>query len=243
MTIPIIGVTSFRELNKSGNPQFSVGQSYTSSLERAGACPLIIPLELSEAMLDSLLLRLDGMLFTGGGDVHPSAYGSQDHPKVAGVDPDRDRVEIHLLRRVVEAGLPFLGICRGLQLINIALGGTIYEDIFDQRPASLQHSNPDRPRDYLAHSIQVTQDSQIKQILGSDHLEVNSFHHQGIRDLANGLIETAHAPDGVIEAFELPGYDFGLAVQWHPECLQEHPPMRALFSALTQACQVKEHAA
>lgn len=243
MTIPLIGVTSYRGLNKSGNPQFSVGQSYTSSLVRSGACPVIIPLELTEAMLDSLLARLDGILFTGGGDVHPSCYGSTEHPLVADVDPDRDRVEVHLMRRVLEAHLPFLGICRGLQLINIALGGTIYEDILDQRPASLQHSNPDRPRDYLAHPIQIEQDSQLLLILGSDRLEVNSFHHQGIRDLAPTLIPTAHAPDGIIEAFEIPGYGFGLGVQWHPECLQEHIPMQALFAAFTQACQVQEYAA
>jgi putative glutamine amidotransferase len=185
-------------------------------------------------------MRLDGILFTGGGDVHPEQYGSQPHPLVDDVDSDRDRVEIHLLQRILGNGLPFFGICRGLQVINVALGGTLFEDILDQRPDSILHRYyPDWPRNHLAHGIQVEEGSRLGQILGESNLQVNSLHHQGIRELAAPLRASASASDGLVEAFELADHPFGLAVQWHPEWLQEHPPMQTLFRAFVQAADEK----
>jgi putative glutamine amidotransferase len=219
-----------------GYPQFAVMEAYISALAQAGACPVVIPLGLDEERLDALLPRLDGMLFTGGGDVHPERYGSQMHPLVDNVDADRDRLEIHLLRGAVQAGLPFLGICRGLQVINVALGGSLYEDLLDQMPHAARHQySPEYPRDYLAHDVQVDGNSRLASILEGKSFGVNSLHHQGIKELAPGLTATALAPDGVIEAFELPGHPFGIAVQWHPEWLQAHAPMRALFRVFVQA--------
>jgi putative glutamine amidotransferase len=238
MSTPIIGVTTYSFTNNSGQPQFALNQAYVSSLVRAGACPVLVPSALPEDLLPALLSRLDGLLFSGGGDVQPERYGSQPHPLVSEVDEYRDNLEIDLVNRAVQAGLPFFGICRGLQVINVALGGSLYEDILDQRPGSLMHQNvSEHPRHYLAHSIQARPGSGLEQILGSPAGQVNSLHHQGIRDLAPGLTATAHAPDGIIEAIELPGYPFGLAVQWHPECLQAHPPMQALFRAFVLAAQ------
>ena len=237
MPVPLIGVTTWRGTSKSGSPQFFLSQTYTSSLVEAGACPVMIPLDLPEAVLEALLSRLDGLLFSGGGDVHPSRYNSQMHPLVGDVDEDRDRIEIYLVKRALESGLPFLGICRGLQVINVAMGGTLYEDILDQHPHALKHAYyPDWPRDYLAHGVQVESASRLASILDGADFQVNSLHHQGIRQLAPSLQATAHAPDGLIEACELPGHPFGLAVQWHPECLQAHLPMRRLFQAFVGAC-------
>jgi putative glutamine amidotransferase len=240
MTPPLIGLTTYRHLNQYGLPLHSITEAYTRAVTNAGAIPVMIPLGLAEETLDALLGRLDGILFTGGGDVHPERYGSQAHPLVDDVDIDRDRVEVYLLNRTLEQGLPFLGICRGLQVINVALGGTLFEDILDQRPNSLKHQYyPNWPRNYLAHDVQVAQDSLLWQILGSPTVQVNSLHHQGIRSLAAPLQATAFAPDGVIEAFELEGHPFGMAVQWHPEWLQEHPPMRSIFCAFVQAADEK----
>ncbi|MBN1145660.1 MAG: gamma-glutamyl-gamma-aminobutyrate hydrolase family protein [Anaerolineales bacterium] len=236
MPIPLIGVTTYRTPSKYGYAQNCVSEAYTSSLASAGAAPLLIPVGLPEPGLDALWPRLDGILFTGGGDIDPQQYGGEPHPFVSDVDIDRDRMEIHLFNHILEDRLPFLGICRGLQVINVALGGSLYEDIIDQRPDSLKHQYfPDWPRDYLAHTIQIENDSRLASILGAESLQVNSLHHQGVRRLAPGLQASAYAPDGLIEAFELPGHPYGLAVQWHPENLQAHAPMQALFRSFVQA--------
>jgi putative glutamine amidotransferase len=179
---------------------------------------------------------LDGILFTGGGDLDPGSYRSEPHPSVDGVDPDRDRVELQLFDATVKAGIPFLGVCRGLQLVNVGLGGTLYEDILDQRPEAIRHNyHPHWPRTYLAHPVQIEAGSRLEDILGRPSAQVNSLHHQGIRQLAPGLTPTAHAPDGLIEAVELPEYRFGLAVQWHPEWLPPEAAMDELFEAFTSA--------
>ena len=152
------------------------------------------------------------------------------------IDRDRDRLEIDLVRKAVDAGKPFLGICRGLQVINIALGGTLYEDILVQRPPALQHqSAPDQPRSSLAHPVEVTPGTHLEAILKEHSVPVNSFHHQSIRTPAADLQVSALAPDNVIEGIELPGHPFGVAVQWHPEWLTENPEMLALFQAFATA--------
>jgi len=238
MTAPLIGVTPYRTHNRYGHPQICLSEAYISSLLQAGGLPLTLPLGMDEPDIDALFARLDGVLFSGGGDVAPERYGSQPHPLVDNVDLDRDRVELYLFQQTLAAGKPFLGICRGLQVINIAMGGTLYEDILDQKPGSLQHSTPDdRPRYHLAHSVRVEADSQLARILGGTEVQVNSQHHQGIRSLAERLRPIAYAADGVIEAFELPSARYGLAVQWHPEWLQEHAPMQALFRSFVEACR------
>jgi putative glutamine amidotransferase len=236
MNHPTIGVTMSRSLSEYGYSLLTITEAYITALERSGACPVLIPLGLGESRLDDILARVDGLLFTGGGDVHPERYNSQPHPLVDGVDADRDRVEIYLLHQAIRKGIPFLGVCRGLQVINIALSGTIYEDILDQRANSLQHSNfPEKPRDYLAHSIEIVPDSRLSQWLGQPTAQVNSLHHQGIKDLAPGLKASAYASDGLIEAFEIPDHRFSLAVQWHPEWLPKEANMDFLFEDLIRA--------
>lgn len=236
MTTAWIGVTTGRSTSSYGYPVFTLAEAYIDALQMAGATPVIIPLGLPEEHLSSLLSRLDGVLFSGGGDVHPWRYGGLPNPLVDSVDEDRDRVEILLVSHAVQQGLPIFGICRGLQLINVALGGTLYEDLGEQLPGSLQHIDFGmHPRDYLAHSVQVEPGSLLAEVLGCTTTEVNSLHHQGIRQLAPGLCLSASAPDGVIEGVELPSYPFGLAVQWHPENLQAYPPMRRLFQAFVSA--------
>jgi putative glutamine amidotransferase len=231
----LIGITSFKTQNIYGYPMNAVMSAYIQAVARAGGLPLLIPLGLEEAAYQALFARLDGILFTGGGDIQPDLYGGQEHSKVGDVDADRDRVELWLAKQVVEQDKPFLGICRGFQVLNVALGGSLYEDILDQKEGALKHDYyPDLPRNLLAHGVEIAEGSRLANILGLTSTQVNSLHHQGVRQLASRLSATAHAPDGMLEAYELPAHRFGLAVQWHPEWLQEHEPMRKLFSAFVE---------
>ena len=236
MTYPVIGVTTMHRENQVGIRLSSLAEAYVEALSQAETCPVLIPNLLPEAALDNLLSRLDGVLFTGGGDIETSHYQERDHPKVSGVEADRDRLELLILERIVNDGKPFLGICRGLQLINFGLGGTLYADIADQVPGAVKHDYyPDWERDYLAHSVEVGQGSRLAEILGSGVVEVNSLHHQAIRELAPDLVATAYSPDGIVEAVEMSDHPYGIAVQWHPEWLTAHNSMRALFADFAEA--------
>lgn len=235
MKTPLIGITTYRTDNPYGNPILALGENYVQALSQAGSLPVMVPLGLPDNQLDALLTRLDGILFSGGGDMDPLIFGDEMTPKVNGVDPDRDRVEMQSVKTAVSEGVPFLGICRGLQVINVALGGTLYTHVEDQHPQALKHDfYPDWPRNHLPHTVQIAPESHLAAILGTTEPGVNSLHHQGVRDLAPGLQAMAYAPDGLIEAFEMPEHPFGLAVQWHPEWLQELAPMRALFRAFVE---------
>jgi putative glutamine amidotransferase len=237
---PLIGLTTTRMPNPAGRPAFGLNEPYVQSVINAGGIPVLIPMDLPNDDLDVLLDGLDGILFTGGYDVDPHLYGSKPQPKDEGVDIGRDRLEIHLTSRLIVSSKPFLGICRGCQLINVAMGGSLYQHLPEQLPGAIQHDNHDQPRDYLAHSVTIDRGSTLAKVLASEQTLVNSLHHQGVRQLASGLQATAISPDGLVEAFELPGHPFALAVQWHPEELQEHEVMRKLFLAFIQACQLPE---
>lgn len=236
MNYPVVGVTTMRSKNQYGTLISSLAAAYVEALSQAGVCPLLIPNQMPLEAVDELLEGLDGVLFTGGGDLGADFFHEKDHSLVRGVERDRDQLELRMLERVVEKGKPFMGICRGQQLINIGLGGTLYADIAEQVPGAKKHDYfPDWERDYLAHTVSVEADSRLASILGSSSNQVNSLHHQAIDRLAPDLAATAHAPDGIIEAVELTDYPFGLAVQWHPEWLTAHAAMRDLFTAFAEA--------
>ncbi len=236
MKKPLIGLTTTQNKSNFGHLQFSLGIDYSNAVLHAGGLPVLLPLGFLSEQMEDLIPRLDGVIFTGGGDILPQRYQGSSHPLVTYVDEDRDRFEFSLFDLIISKGLPFLGICRGFQVINVALGGNLFEDILDQRPQSIRHQyHPDFARDYLAHSIQIKPNSQLAKIFGHTEEQVNSFHHQGIKQLASDLEPTAYAPDGIIEGFEMNDYSFGLAVQWHPENLGAYPNMRALFKAFVQA--------
>lgn len=240
MTQPLIGITTWRTTSEAGYPWHAVAEAYVQALAQAGALPVLVPLGLPDEVLTPLLARLDGVLFSGGGDIDPQIYGGANRPEVDEVDADRDRVEFRLLADLVENGRPFLGICRGFQVVNVGLGGALYADIAAEHARAEKHDfYPDWPRDHLAHSVEVRSESRLGRIVGSPLLRVNSLHHQGVSRLAEGLLATAYSPDGLIEGLELPGHPFGLAVQWHPECLTDQTPMQALFRAFVEAASQK----
>lgn len=238
----VIGIVTSRILRNHMTNMY-LNEAYVQAVLGAGAAPLLIPLGLPDAALRQAVERVDGILFSGGGDMEPGRYGSQPHPCVTEVDRDRDRLELALFAQVLDDGTPFLGICRGFQVLNVAMGGTLYEDISDQHPGAIRHDHyPNIPRDHLAHAVQIAEESRLARILGKPIVEVNSLHHQGIRRLAAGLNASAFAPDGIIEGVEVPGHPFGLAVQWHPEWLQQHDPMRALLRTFVEAASQSHRA-
>ncbi len=232
----MIGVTMFRKDSGRNYKYLAVTEAYVKVLIEAGAMPIMIPLGLSESDLEDFRNRMDGILLTGGGDIDPAIYGGIPHPTVHEIDPDRDWQELQLARTVVETRQPFLGICRGLQVVNVALGGTLYTHITDQFPGAVRHDFwPDYPRDRISHAVRIDEDTTLSEVLVNPIFDVNSLHHQGIKDLAPALRPSAFAPDGLIEAVELPEHPFGLAVQWHPEWLSGEYRMPALFEAFVQA--------
>ena len=240
MPLPLIGLTTYNDKNQYGFPIAALMHKYILAVSEAGGTPVLIPSGLTEEARLSLLERLDGILFTGGGDIATETFGGEPHPSLVSVDPARDTLELALLQAAASDGKPFLGICRGFQLVNVALGGTLYTDLADQMPGALKHDYyPDRPRDYRAHQVKVDEGSRLGQILGEPVIDVNSMHHQGAKDLAAALKPVACAPDGLVEAVELPGHPFGLAVQWHPEWLTDQPAIRRLFEAFVEACSVE----
>lgn len=234
---PLIGITIGRTQNaNSPLPTATVSEAYLRAVQAAGGIPLLIPASTPAERLNDLFARLDGFLFTGGGDIDPQRFAGLPHPEIYDIDAGRDTVELELVRLAAAHNRPFLGICRGIQVINVALGGSLYTDLAAQMPGALKHDYyPNIPRDHLAHAVRLQAGSQLSRTLGAEQVEVNSLHHQGVQRLASDLTACAFAPDGLIEGVELSGHRFGIGVQWHPEWLQHLPTMRALFSELIQA--------
>ncbi|NCP87035.1 MAG: hypothetical protein CO094_06480 [Anaerolineae bacterium CG_4_9_14_3_um_filter_57_17] len=241
MSLPLIGITTRKNFTQANLPSISIQRAYTDAILQAGGAPVLIPSDLPEAGWRLLFDRLDGLLFTGGGDIAVQRYGGEFHPTVGGVDEARDELELGLARLAVEQKKPFFGICRGLQVLNVALGGTLYTDIPAQLKNALVHNAPGADgvpaRTRLMHPVTVSAASRLARIFGVESLNVNSLHHQGIDRLAAGLTAAASAPDGIIEAVEVPGHPFGVAVQFHPEWLGDQQPIRRLWQTFVDACR------
>ncbi|MDQ4079466.1 MAG: gamma-glutamyl-gamma-aminobutyrate hydrolase family protein [Gemmatimonadota bacterium] len=241
--IPTQAVQSFGGIPAHFPPSWAMSQRYILTLTAAGAIPWLIPLLPDDHnTLRGIYDELDAVFLPGGADIDPSTYGEQRHPKCERSDLARDRVEITLTKWAMRDGKPVFGVCRGLQLINVAAGGTLWQDLETQRPTSMKHDYfPFRDgyaRDHLAHTVAIRDGTQLAEIVGAGERPVNSMHHQAVRDLARGLVVSATAPDGLIEAIERPGEQFLLAVQWHPEALAEKDEVtQRLFEAFIAAAR------
>ena len=217
-------------------------EDYLESVRRAGGEPVEVVVD-SEAP-DQILSRVDGLVLTGGGDVDPKLYGEARHDTFQAAETGRDDFEIALARAAVAKGIPLLAICRGMQVLNVALGGTLVQDIPTQVTGALDHSVA-QPRHHIAHEVWVAKGSQLATLL-ADHMEdgetchVNSRHHQSVKLAAKGFEVTATSPDGVIEAMEKPEGPFCVAVQWHPENFWRTGEFRELFQGLVQAANAKK---
>jgi putative glutamine amidotransferase len=237
---PTVGITcvKIRAENRYGSPRFGQNQTYIQALLRAGAVPMLLPQLNDRNLLRAMYERVDGLLLPGGEDIDPAHYGEPLHERCGPLTPSRDEMELALARWAVDEGKPLLAICRGIQVLNVALGGGLYQDIEAQAPSALSHAwYPDYPRDRLSHQVTVTHQSGLAGIVGARSLPVNSLHHQAIKDLAPGLTVTACAPDQIVEAVEVDGHPFALGVQWHPEELAPSDAgAQGLFDALVSAC-------
>lgn len=199
-----------------GLPYTMLGAQYMWAVERAGGVPLPLSPALGAESLRRLVGMIDGLVLSGGEDVHPARYGEEPHPALGSVSPERDAMETAALAGALERDLPVLAICRGLQLLNVAWGGTLFQDLPAQRPGPLEHRQRAEP-ERSWHTVTVAPGSRLHTVAGAAELPVNSFHHQGIRRLAAGLREVAWSEDGLIEGVEAEGEGWVVGVQWHPE--------------------------
>ncbi len=236
---PLIGIAARSAVNpETGTQMDGAVRAYLAALCQAGAAPVIIPRGLPAETLRPIFERIGGLLLAGGGDISPARLGGGTHPTVYGIDDERDELEYTLVRWAAAEGKPFLGICRGIQVVNAALGGSLYLDIAAQRPGSLEHSSPpNAPGTHLAHRVRLEPDSRLARLMAQAEGPVNSLHHQAVQAAAPGLQVSAWAEDGLVEGVELHRHPFGVAVQWHPELLTDRVEMRRLFEGLAAAAQ------
>ena len=241
---PYIGIScgEFRDRDWCPPANF-LRKTYTDAIVAAGGIPLIIPVLEDLEVLRAIYDRLDGILISGGGDIDPRNYAEAPLPGLGPTDLARDDLELPLARWAVEEAKPILGICRGSQVINVALGGTLYQDIPSQIKTSVIHDSSFTRQDwtYMAHDLRLDPDSKLAQVFGTTSFMTNSLHHQSLKEIAPGLKAVGWAPDGVIEAIEGEGECFLVGVQCHPEALQASadPRWRALFGEFVQSCQIQ----
>jgi putative glutamine amidotransferase len=244
---PLVGISTSevrspgdRELVSQGEPartELALGERYLDAVRAAGGMPVILaPVDADE--VDSLVGRLDAVVLSGGPDLHPSAYGALPHAELGPTEPELDRFELDLARTAVTRGLPVLGICRGMQVLNVALGGSLHQHLPDLGDAvgHRQQGAANEP----SHRVTLARDSRLTKVIGRRYVEVNSFHHQGLHALGKGLAIAGHAPDGHVEAIEVRGRRFTFGVQWHAECLVDRPEQLALFRGLVRAARGHE---
>ena len=220
--------------------KITINQDYVEAVLRAGGTPVLFPVTSDREQISLLLDQVDGLLLTGGVDVDPARYGELKMPCCGDCSTCRDSMEFPLCREALNRRMPVFAICRGMQVLSCVLGGDMYQDVAEQFGTGLRHPRYDVPADPV-HTVDIHPDTLLSSIVGVSVLDVNSRHHQGVRNTGKGLIVSAAAPDGLTEGIELPGYPFALGVQWHPESLSDrYPEHQALFNAFVKACA--EHA-
>jgi putative glutamine amidotransferase len=213
----------------------ALGMKYTMAIEAAGGLPVVMP-PMHDDAVRPLLDRLSGVCLSGGPDMDPGTYGGRYHPQLGPTEPDLDHFELQVVEAALERGMPVLAICRGAQVLNVALGGNLYQHLPEDPGGQVEHRKRTADAPDTAHDVQVeprTRLAEALQVAGS--CNVNSFHHQAAHRLGRGLRPVAWAPDGVVEGIELPDRDFAVGVQWHAEAMVDRPEQLALFEAFVEA--------
>ena len=238
---PLIGLPCQADYREgSGRPIYCNNRAYVHALEHAGGVPVLIPMVNDTETLTTLLGRLDGILFSGGVDIQPVHYGEDPHALLGEVDQQLDELELTMVHWALQENLPTLGVCRGMQLVNIAFGGTLYQDVTAQVPGSIQHCKRELPRNTLIHSIHIEEGSRVEEVFGTRELWVNSLHHQAVKEPGRGVRISGRAEDGIAELLEVPEKHFVVAAQGHPEEIYTHEPVWAkLFTAFVEACSTR----
>jgi putative glutamine amidotransferase len=240
---PIIGIPCRSDTSGTypGRPINAQNNAYINAVIQAGGVPTLIPVEVTGGLLEKLFDRIDGLVFTGGGDIDPTYY--HETVQVDNIDHiqrQRDELELTLMRRAMDTAKPFLAICRGMQVMNVARGGTLWQDLTRQKPDAARHDyyydELRFPRNYIAHEVILDDSSLLTRILETSRVAVNSLHHQGLKDIPDSLKASGYADDGLVEVLEAPDHPFGLGVQWHPEELvPQHTSACKLFEAFIEA--------
>jgi putative glutamine amidotransferase len=237
---PIIGIATMSDHDAAGlhAPRFSLNQSYNKAIMAAGGVPLMIPHVEDTESLRELYEMLDGLMLPGGVDIHPRYYNEEPHPKLDPTDDGLDWVEATLVRWALADDMPIFGICRGEQVLNVVMGGTLWQDLPSEYATVFDHreSFKRKIRDYLAHDVRIDPTSRLAEIAGATRVWVNTSHHQAIKRVAPGLRATAWSPDDLVEGVESPDHFFVVAVQWHPEeMVKKHEWALRLFRAFVEA--------
>ena len=235
---PLIGIPTQADFREgSGRPIYCNNRAYVHAIEHAGGIPMLIPMLHDMSLLEALLMRLDGIIFSGGVDIQPRYYQEEKQPWLKEVDERLDEMEMHLMRQALQKDMPILGICRGMQLLNVALGGTLYQDITTEFPGSMEHCRRELSRNALIHNVRIAEGSRMEQVLGTNEIWSNSLHHQAIKAPGKGVFISGRAEDGIAELLEVPNSRFVLGIQGHPEEMYMTEPVYAsLFQALVEAC-------
>lgn len=244
MKKPIIGIScnyDYGDVFKSANDIAAISpkwhyicENYTRSIEEAGGIPLLLPVYRDEEDLTAALDMVDGVLISGGNDIDPILYGELDRGRCGRIIPERDRQDIAMARYVIEkTQKPMLCICRGIQVLNVAMHGSLYQDLESEGPFG-GHMRKNYPMNAVTHRVSIAPDSLLFEILGKTHLGVNSFHHQSVKSVGSGLRVTAKSEDGVVEAVELEGGRFVLGLQWHPEKMYDSEEQKKIFAAFLE---------
>jgi putative glutamine amidotransferase len=232
-TRPLIGLTTY---GRSADNRYTLPAEYVDSVRRAGGIPVL--LAPGEANWGAVLDLVDAFILTGGGDIDPGSYGGRRHAANYAIDLERDTLEIAVAQRLIDSDLPTLGICRGAQILNVANGGTLIEHIPDEVGESVLHRAP--PREATAHRIHLRSDSRLLQLLGKAEFDSASWHHQAPRTVAPRFQVAATAPDGIVEAIEMPEHPWLIGVQWHPELTAANDPLQQrLFDELVRAARAR----
>jgi putative glutamine amidotransferase len=233
---PVIGLPTLAIPPGPKPPRFGINQSYVRALAAAGCAPVLIPILDDDDRLRAVYERLDGIVFPGGADVAPEEYGEAPIDNLNVVEPPRDRTELTLARWAFADDLPVLGICRGQQLLNVALGGSLYQDLRHQGVTAVEHSDADgRPRNAMIHRVRLDPASRLAQLIDETSIDVNSLHHQAVKAVAPPLKATGTSDDGIIESLESEERRFLIAVQWHPEEIDDLPWVQRLFAGFARA--------
>ena len=240
---PLVAVTATLAHDASGAAPARVrtNAAYTRALEAVGLVPLVVPPFADAALAADAVTAVDGLVLTGGEDVDPARYGAAPHVALGPVNHDRDATELALVAAARERRLPVLAICRGVQLLNVALGGTLVQDLPSERPSDIQHRQA-AVGWVPTHAVRIEKDSRVAACLGENEAQVNSFHHQAVDRLGDGLRIVGWAPDGTVEAIEATDRRFTVAVQWHTESMVGSPEQERLLSAFARAAEAAARA-
>lgn len=240
---PVIGICCDTRLSSPADKslvpmeQDFQNRDYVRSVVEAGGAPVLLPCRGEDDLIAVYLESVDGLIVSGGDDMDPRHYRQEPSTALGRIDPLRDGLDLAIIPAALKRQVPMLCVCRGLQSLNVVLGGTLYQDIPAEVPNAVRHRQR-APWGYPTHVVELACDSRAAQLMGAGTVDTNTFHHQGIRDLGEGLSATGHTFDGLIEAAELPSHPFCIGVQWHPEHMTAgHEHARALFTALVDACR------